>query len=108
MKYGMENIEQNGAIEIDYEMRADAFEIIITEKGVTMIDRMVDKLNTQLKIVRGEGEYTSTRNIERRIKLFYGEQYGIRYEKTPNGDFRTIVSIDGRKKDESMENNGGR
>ena len=107
VKYGMENIEENGRIRIYYHCYGQRVEVIIEELGVSLTSEEVQYLNAQLSDDGTEAEVTSTRNINRRLKLYYGSEYGLRYEAIEGGGVRTIVELDGGKiTDEPMESIG--
>lgn len=107
VKYGMENIEENGRIDIFYRSCENRVEVIIEELGVAMTAAQVQRLNEQLSDDGDDAEVTSTRNINRRLKLYYGPEYGLHYESIEGGGVRTIAPLDGGKiTDEPMENTG--
>lgn len=108
VKYGVERIEENGRIHLFYEEEDGRVRIIIEESGVEVTQEEVDRMNERIQKPSDDEEITSTININRRIKLFYGDIYELRFEKTKSGVIRTIAELDGRKDNESMEGTGGR
>ncbi|WP_140397990.1 sensor histidine kinase [Lachnoclostridium sp. An169] len=106
VKYGVERIEENGEISLYFERDKEKFSVIIEESGIEINQAEIDEMNLRVQSPPEEAEITSTININRRIKLFYGENYCLRYEKTEKGAIRTIAELNGGKTYEQMESSG--
>lgn len=107
MKYGIENIEENGRIHMYFEEEGEKVSVVVEEEGISMTQEEVDELNARIQNPEETAEITSTININKRIKLFYGEEYELRYERTADGVLKATAELDGGKKVEKMEDPGG-
>ena len=98
VKYGVERIEEDGEIRLYLEKKEDRVCVIIEEKGIAVSQEEIDKMNEAIQNPQDGEEITSTININRRIKLYYGEEYELRYEKTAPDGMRTVVELDEGKR----------
>lgn len=103
VKYGMERIEENGWVNLYFARDKDKISVIVEESGMEISQQEVEEMNARLHDPPSQSEVTSTINIDQRIKLYYGEEYELRYEVTEDGRFRAIAELDGGKKDASVE-----
>ncbi|MBE5940096.1 MAG: sensor histidine kinase [Lachnospiraceae bacterium] len=80
--HGLENIESEGWIDIDiFKNNEEQLQITVKDSGLGMepeeLEKLKEKLNTpNLKLESSIGVY----NISERIRLHYGESYGLRLE----------------------------
>lgn len=103
MKYGIERVEENGEVRIFFQQCDKKVSVIIEESGVGMTAGEVEEINRRIQSPDEESEVTSTININQRIKLFYGEEYQLRYERTESGALRAIAELDGGKEYAEVE-----
>lgn len=98
--HGLEKRTDKGTIRISFEMTDTKLNIIIIDNGVGMDSVILDALNSRLKqnsYIYSEGEDKSKKggialiNVCRRIKLLFGENYGIHVFSIP--DIGTDVRI---------------
>lgn len=97
VKYGVEQIEEDGEILLYLEERDNKIFVIIEEKGISVSQEETDQMNERIRNPGEDGEITSTININRRIKLFYGDNYELRFERISSSVMRTVVELDGEK-----------
>ncbi len=102
IKHGLERKVGKGRIRIEILDLVNVLKIIVADDGIGMSHDAVDALNRKLsrssppEDSEGQGGTHSSgtgigvRNINSRIKLYFGEQYGIKYLKPETG---TIVEI---------------
>lgn len=107
VKYGMEKIEENGIVRMYFRRQGAKVCVVVEELGVDISEREVDEMNARIQSPPEDGEITSTINTNRRIKLFYGEDYQLIYVRTEEGTLQAIAELDGGKVYEKMENHGG-
>lgn len=80
--HGLEHIDDNGMIDIDISQNeAEQLQIIVSDNGKGMLPEEYEKIRKKLstpglKLESSIGVY----NICERIRLHYGEEYGIRLE----------------------------
>lgn len=106
-KYMIEQIEENGMIHVYFEQRGSKVCIIVESEGIEITQEKVDGMNERLQHLPKDNEITSTININKRIRLFYGEEYGLYYERAESGSLKAIVEVDGGKTNGEMESIGG-
>lgn len=83
-----------GTIKITGRRVKDDMEIIIDDDGVGMSEDEIEELNFALveDYVNFNGRI-GLRNTNKRIKLVFGEEYGIKVSRNADGGLRTIVLL---------------
>jgi len=98
IKHGLEMKLGKGTIKIEILSLDSNIKIIISDDGLGMPAKKLEELNRAIANDRsrytGEGEHSGTgigvMNVNSRIKLYFGEQYGLKFRETPVG---TTVEI---------------
>ncbi len=89
--YGMEYMDGDGIIEVKgYEKDGDIY-IDVTDNGLGMSKEVVDYLLTDNGRVHKKGSGVGLLNVHQRIRLYFGEPYGLSIESEP--DEGTTVTI---------------
>lgn len=89
--YGMEVMDGDGEILVSgYEMNGDIY-IDVIDNGIGMPLEQVERLLTGEPYERKRGSGIGLRNVDRRIKLYFGENYGLNIKSEP--DVGTKVTI---------------
>ncbi len=89
-----------GLIRISVRRNADTVCLEVSDNGCGMTPEAISQLNRALR----EGENTEgygVRNVDRRIRLFFGESYGLHYEANETGGVTVKMTLPGQ------ENGGG-
>lgn len=107
VKYGMEKIEENGKVRMFFQRNESKVSVVVEETGIDITCEEVAEMNERIQNPPEDGEITSTVNTNRRIKLFYGEEYQLLYVRTEQGALQAIAELDGGKVYEQMESHGG-
>ena len=98
--HGLEKRSDKGSITIKLEMVDNKVLIAIIDNGVGMDSNTLDDLNSRLKLItmadKGQEEHKKKGgialvNVCRRIRLLFGEDYGLHVFSIP--DFGTDVRI---------------
>jgi two-component system sensor histidine kinase YesM len=89
INYGVEFMKGVCRIKIKSIKYSDYFDILVIDNGPGMDNEFVDKLNNGEVVPRGNG--VGLNNINERIKLFFGEQYGLIVTSIKNEE--TVVRI---------------
>ncbi len=92
--HGMKNKEGKGTIEITGYRTHDSMKFTVSDNGRGMPAAELDKIQNSLSEMYDEVEYKdmfALRNIHRRIKLHYGEKYGLRIFSTEGEG--TVVEV---------------
>jgi two-component system sensor histidine kinase YesM len=84
--HGLENTEANGVILIDVTTREDEFLIItISDNGQGMSDEELKEIKDNLELPKKSSHSSiGLHNINQRIKLFYGNAYGMEIKSKSN------------------------
>lgn len=91
IKYGLEQLTGVCKITISSQKQKDFLEIIVSDNGIGMTKEFLHELEL------GENKSRSTgigiRNIDERIKLFFGEEFGLSVKSQLNEGTTVIVRI---------------
>lgn len=92
--HGIKVKEGNGIINIYANADDEKIEIIVEDDGVGIDNDKFELLNSKLKqgIVDSTSGY-GIYNVNNRLRLYYGESYGLRLEKADNTGIKSIVTI---------------
>ncbi|MFC0212310.1 sensor histidine kinase [Paenibacillus chartarius] len=94
--HGYEKYGGSGEIGVSaYQLGTDIF-FILSDDGVGMSKELVDKLNDRFdKIIyeQGTGRGIGLQNVNERIKLHYGKEYGLRVESHFGKGTKVIMKI---------------
>lgn len=93
--HGLESRERDGHIAISIKEQDNSLLIHIADNGVGMTEEKLAFLIERMKTPRDEPIHKSIglHNIYQRIKLYYGEEYGLEIESTLNVGTRVTVSL---------------
>jgi len=79
--HGFWSIKQCGTVRIGAQVYGEDLEISVEDDGCGMPPALVDRLNAMEEVPDGGGRHhVGVCNVHKRIKLFYGSAYGLRYE----------------------------
>ncbi len=112
LEYGLKDVEESGHIHVRFakdENEKNKLLVIIEDSGRTADDGALAKMNENITR-RDEGaEVSSTMNITRRLRLFYGDGYGLCFKRGAYGGVKAVVTLDGERRmdDEYHKDNGG-
>jgi two-component system sensor histidine kinase YesM len=81
---------QSGVIVITGRKKTDRLEFMVSDNGVGMKPEVMEKLN-RLSAGDSPAQFYGISNVVRRIKLFYGEEYGVRFSALAEGG--TVASV---------------
>ncbi len=88
LKHGLEKKKGNGKICIEAFRSEDAIFINVNDNGVGMDESTKEKVYQRLQgknkedDVKGNSTHVGLENIKERIKMIYGENYGVSFEST--------------------------
>lgn len=81
--------------------------ITVEDNGCGMTPAEVDALNTSLESSETSDKRIGIRNVHQRIRLFYGDSYGIHIESTPEKGTKITIRLPIRTVSENMTNDTG-
>lgn len=76
-EHGIKGVLREGLIQVHFNETNGDLIITIEDNGVGMAFEQLTKINEQLSNTTTNGEITGMLNIHRRLKLMYGEGYGL-------------------------------
>ena len=92
VEHGFKDKRENGEIWIKGEIRGKKRYIYVTDNGKGMTEQEYQRLQLQMKESAIIGNrHLGLRNVNQRLKLIYGEEYGLSISKPSNGGFCVIV-----------------
>jgi two-component system sensor histidine kinase YesM len=102
VKYGLEPLSRQGVLRVYSRQTEDRLQIVVQDNGLGMDDDSLSQLSRSLAgtpMLGLEQEEPNARrgigllNVHRRIRLMYGDPYGIRIESVRNVGTTVIVSF---------------
>ena len=101
--YGMEAMDGDGEIQVrGYEKDGDIF-IDVIDNGMGMPPEQVEHLLTDGVYVRKRGSGIGLRNVDQRIKLYFGEEYGLLVESEPDEGTKVTIHLPKKMEVENRE-----
>lgn len=95
--HGMEYMEDSGTILITAERKNGDLEIVVSDNGLGMTPEQAAGLLTGNPIRpdtrRKPGSGVGLRNVQSRIHLYFGEQYGLSIDSEPDEGTRVIIRL---------------
>jgi two-component system sensor histidine kinase YesM len=95
ISHGLSQAYYNGTITIDVKSRnKDLLIITIQDNGVGMTKEELDKLRYKIQLPNQKSNMNiGLNNINQRIKLFYGEAYGIEINSSPEEGTTVVFTL---------------
>lgn len=89
--YGMESMDGDGEISVKGRRVGDDVYLTVKDNGLGMSKEIVDNLLTSRDRVNARGSGVGLINVHNRIKLRFGQEYGLSIESEP--DMGTSVTV---------------
>lgn len=96
LKYGLKEKGYKGLIDIKIEIIEDKLKISIQDSGVGMDEKTMIKVNDMLNNYYEYKDFKNSigiLNVQKRIKLLCGKNYGLSYENKAEGGLLTIIEL---------------
>jgi len=91
--YGMEAMDGDGEILVQgYEQNGDIY-IDVVDNGIGMPPETVEHLLTDGKYERKRGSGIGLKNVDQRIKLYFGQDYGLEIKSEPDVGTRVRIHL---------------
>ncbi len=91
--YGMEIMDGDGEILVQgYEKNGDIY-IDVIDNGIGMPPELVESLLTRASNLRKRGSGIGLKNVDQRIKLYFGQEYGLTIVSEPDVGTRVTVHL---------------
>ena len=75
--HGLEGKEENGLIAIAVRKESEIMVISVTDNGSGIEEEKLETIQKELKSRRFKGEHIGIGNVNQRVKLKYGDEYGV-------------------------------
>lgn len=101
IRHGLAGIKKGGEIHLFCSYKKDSFSLLIEDNGKGMDPHQCSLLNQKLSRMSGEESDAAHENnsgigitnVNRRIKLFCGDEYGLHYVSVPEGGTQAEITI---------------
>lgn len=90
--HGIKMKKNGGVIRIEGHRRDNMMELLISDDGVGMDAHTMEHLLDERDKEQNNGKKVGVNNVNRRIKLYFGNEFGLRYESIQSQG--TIVHVD--------------
>ena len=91
--YGMEALDGDGEILVQgYERDGDIY-IDVIDNGIGMPKETVEHLLTDGQYERKHGSGIGLKNVDQRIKLYFGKEYGLEIKSEPDVGTRVRIHL---------------
>lgn len=92
IQHGLAHVRSGGEIWIRGEKIDEAYYLYVSDNGKGVDDAELELLTKQLKdsAITGNG-HIGIRNVDQRMKLVFGEEYGLALSKAPEGGLRVTL-----------------
>lgn len=89
--HGMEFMDGDGLIKIKTEIANSMLFIYISDNGLGMTEEKLELVLKGVSKTGSKGSGIGVKNVNERIKLYFGEDYGLKIDSEP--DFGTTVTV---------------
>lgn len=90
--HGLNGVETEGLLTISARLSETAIVFEISDNGAGMDSALIKKILNESKEDISGGGY-GLKNIMKRMKVFYGKEYGIRFDSTPSKGTTVTIKI---------------
>ncbi len=91
--HGVEACEGHGRIEVAARQVGDTLHVTVGDNGAGMSSERLQKLRATLAGEQGEGTSIGILNVQHRLRLYYGERYGLSIQSTPNEGTTVLLTM---------------
>lgn len=91
--YGMADILEDGQIRVSYLVEGSFLDIVAEDNGGGGSEEALEKMQEGIRDYQGRAAGHALSNIERRLKLAYGEESGILLERSGLGGLKVILRL---------------
>ena len=99
--HGMEFMDGDGLIKIKAWREADELYLSVTDNGLGMTeDKVAMVLDGRSNSGNGRGSGIGVKNVNERIKLYFGEDYGLKIDSEPDVGTTIIIHLPAKRYEE--------
>ncbi len=89
--HGIERKAGKGLIEISVEAESENIFITVSDNGIGITENSLNSLNEEMENVSTDDETHGLRNVNARLKYYFGEEFRLKFESEP--DKGTVVQV---------------
>ncbi|UUZ93539.1 histidine kinase [Paenibacillus sp. P25] len=90
-EHSLEKMKQNGRIVIRFEIHETDIRIVVEDNGESLTDLSLQRISETLDNDDDHTETTGLVNIHRRMKITFGEEYGLRVSRSELGGLKVVL-----------------
>ncbi|WP_216625610.1 sensor histidine kinase [Paenibacillus planticolens] len=90
-EHSLEQMKQNGCIVIRFEIEETEIRIVVEDNGESLTDNGLQLISASLDNGDDYMETTGLVNIHRRLKITFGETYGLRVHRSELGGLKVMI-----------------
>ncbi|WP_245855766.1 sensor histidine kinase [Paenibacillus rigui] len=90
-EHSLEQMKHSGLIVIRFEMEEREIRIIVEDNGQSLSDNGLEQISNSLANGNDHTETTGLVNIHRRVKLTFGDAYGLRVSRSELGGLKVVI-----------------
>ena len=91
--HGMEFMDGDGEIDVKVFKEDDSLYFTITDNGLGMSEDMVETLLSKDFVPSKKGSGIGVKNVNERIKLYFGSEYGLKVESEPDEGTKITIHL---------------
>jgi len=91
--HGMEFMDGDGEIDVKVFKDDDSLYFTITDNGLGMSEDMVETLLSKDFVPSKKGSGIGVKNVNERIKLYFGSEYGLKVESEPDEGTKITIHL---------------
>jgi two-component system sensor histidine kinase YesM len=91
--HGLEDLEENGLLDVRFKEEAGLLRIIVEDNGQNMPEDYIENINKALETRTDNTEMTGMFNIHRRLRLKFGGESGLKLTRGELGGLKVSVNI---------------
>ena len=91
--HGMEFMDGDGEIDVKVFKEDDSLYFTITDNGLGMSKDMVETLLSKDFVPSKKGSGIGVKNVNERIKLYFGSEYGLKVESEPDEGTKITIHL---------------
>ena len=102
--HGMEFMDGDGLIKIKAWREADELYLSVTDNGLGMTEEKVAMvLEGKSNSGNGRGSGIGVKNVNERIKLYFGEDYGLKIDSEPDVGTTIVIHLPAKRYEEEIQ-----
>ena len=91
--YGLKDKLEGGLLRIEYQQQEQWLDIVIDDNGGAITEEKLQQLRRQINTFEGDAANHAMTNINRRLQLSYGEDYGVKLDINEAGGLQVTLRL---------------